>query len=537
MSEQLISYEDACAAISSVPTINGRPTYETLQALKRCLAQACRSLRCYQASPDEGWVGIMQPEAVYLLRNATAFVPPTDPGQLVLPTAASKAEIANLTSNHQRDVNRYHSYDNIHRALRKTIEDCIAPKFRPLLAAGETSWPNSWTILKILQSLEERYGAPTPKTKEDAQRAFFQEYDPRTPIEPFFHNIEECQIIAIAAGVPYTTEQLIDQVITSFRKCQLYDTHMEKWNDIPVNQRSTWQETKEFFIKAYEKVQEKLNQQITTGSAHYGGNVFADDGDDNDSIVTLQNEIDEVRTAYNAVAQETSSTMHDVAEALRQQSNTIVSLQQHVAMMSMGGMPMYRPPMPPMYPGPYIDPGATHNALAPPTAYNAVAPPQAYHAAPPQYNQSGGGGGRGSGGGRRGGSNNRTSGGRGHQQRASQQSYHQRGGQQSHNNNVIPPYQAPPPPVGGMIPPYQAPPPQQQQQRGRGYQSNPVKYYPNWYVCYSHGFDVDHESHTCPNKKPGHVDAFTRANWQLYERQGYPFCRKAIHKTQLPANA
>ena len=539
MSEQLISYEDACAAISSVPTINGRPTYETLQTLTRCLAQACRSLKCYQASPDEGWVGIMQPEAVYLLRNATAFVPPTDPGQLVLPVDASKAVIANLTNDHQRDINRYNSYNNIHRALRKTIEDCIAQEYRPLLSTGETSWPNSWTIRQILQSLEKRYGIPTLKTEEDAQLAFFREYDPRTPMEPFLHNIEKCQITAIAANVPYTTEQLIKQATTSLRKCQLYDKAMEEWDDIPENRRSTWQETKEFLIQAYEKVQMKLNRQRTTGSAHYGGNVFADDGDDNDSIVTLQNDIDEVRTAHNVVAQETSSTMIELAEALRQQSNTIVGLQQHVAMMSMGGMPMYRPPMPPPpmpppYPGLYMDPGTTHNFLAPPIAYNAVAPPQAYHVTPPQHNPSGGWGGRGIGGGRRGGSRNRTSGGRGQQQRVSQQSYHQRGGQQPHN--VIQPYQAPPPPVGGMIPPYQAPPPQQQQ-RGRGYQTNPVKFYPNWYVCFSHGFDVDHESHTCPNKKPGHVDTFTRANWQLYESQGYPFCRNAIHKTRFPTNA
>ena len=361
MSEQLISYEDACAAISSVPTINGRPTYETLQTLTRCLAQACRSLKCYQASPDEGWVGIMQPEAVYLLRNATAFVPPTDPGQLVLPVDASKAVIANLTNDHQRDINRYNSYNNIHRALRKTIEDCIAQEYRPLLSTGETSWPNSWTIRQILQSLEKRYGIPTLKTEEDAKLAFFREYDPRTPMEPFLHNIEKCQITAIAANVPYTTEQLIKQATTSLRKCQLYDKAMEEWDDIPENRRSTWQETKEFLIQAYEKVQMKLNRQRTTGSAHYSGNVFADDGDDNDSIVTLQNDIDEVRTAHNVVAQETSSTMIELAEALRQQSNNIVGLQQHVAMMS-----MYRPPTPPPPTRPAPPPTPPWRGFSPP---------------------------------------------------------------------------------------------------------------------------------------------------------------------------
>ncbi len=41
-------------------------------------------------------------------------------------------------------------------------------------------------------------------------------------------------------------------------------------------------------------------------------------------------------------------------------------------------------------------------------------------------------------------------------------------------------------------------------------------------------------SATCPYKKQGHQDGFTRANYMQYEQAGYPFCKKVMHKTVYP---
>jgi hypothetical protein len=66
--------------------------------------------------------------------------------------------------------------------------------------------------------------------------------------------------------------------------------------------------------------------------------------------------------------------------------------------------------------------------------------------------------------------------------------------------------------------------------------SNKTKYFPNQNVCFSCGFDVEdwHTNATCPHKKQGHQDGFTRANYMQYEQAGYPFCKKAMHKTVYP---
>jgi hypothetical protein len=58
---------------------------------------------------------------------------------------------------------------------------------------------------------------------------------------------------------------------------------------------------------------------------------------------------------------------------------------------------------------------------------------------------------------------------------------------------------------------------------------NPVKRHNNWYYCWSHGFDVDHESHQCMDRRWGHQDGATRMNTM-------GGCQAKKHKTQLPSN-
>ena len=68
--------------------------------------------------------------------------------------------------------------------------------------------------------------------------------------------------------------------------------------------------------------------------------------------------------------------------------------------------------------------------------------------------------------------------------------------------------------------------------------SNKTKYFYNQNVCYSRGLDVKdwHMSATCPHKKQGHQNGFTRANYTQYKQVGYPFSKKVIHKMVYPSS-
>ncbi len=67
--------------------------------------------------------------------------------------------------------------------------------------------------------------------------------------------------------------------------------------------------------------------------------------------------------------------------------------------------------------------------------------------------------------------------------------------------------------------------------------SNIVKLFTNQNVCFMCRFNVEdwHTSTTCPNKKLGHQDGFTRSNHMEYKCANHKFCRKGMHKMMYPS--
>jgi hypothetical protein len=81
------------------------------------------------------------------------------------------------------------------------------------------------------------------------------------------------------------------------------------------------------------------------------------------------------------------------------------------------------------------------------------------------------------------------------------------------------------------------------QATGRGSRQNPVysnrhKWFNNWNVCYSHGFDIKdrHNSVACGNRKMDHQEGFTRDNAQAYIDAGYAPITRGMHRNILPVN-
>ncbi len=70
------------------------------------------------------------------------------------------------------------------------------------------------------------------------------------------------------------------------------------------------------------------------------------------------------------------------------------------------------------------------------------------------------------------------------------------------------------------------------------YQSNLVKNFAKWNVCYSCGFDIKdrHTSITCPTvwHRPNRPEEFMRVNVNKYINKGWDPCTKLMHKTKFP---
>jgi hypothetical protein len=67
---------------------------------------------------------------------------------------------------------------------------------------------------------------------------------------------------------------------------------------------------------------------------------------------------------------------------------------------------------------------------------------------------------------------------------------------------------------------------------------NTAKFYNNWNMCFSCGWDVPswHTSQTCNMPGAYHQVGCTRENAQAYMTAGHRVSKKGMHKTTLPVN-
>jgi hypothetical protein len=354
-----------------------------------------------------------------------------------------------------------------------------------------------------LDNLRTKYGACTPNEKTANNLRFDQPWDPNEPIEALFDRLEECYIFSIMAKPPFTLEQVIDKAIIAIQRTGLYETALLEWQGFDEDNKTWWQ-LKSHFEEAYE-----IRLASGQGTAATHGYVNNTEVQDDDSISTIHESLQSIHLANNANYQ----SLQDHIQAARAETATLrVELQ--AAQQTLANLAHAAPPtMPPVT----FDPGATAPAsvcpvlFPPPTAAPVYVPPPVSYA-PQQYTQQSYGRGRG----RR---NNNRRGGR-------------RNAQYTQPSNMaVPPTQS----AGGYIPPPTIP---NAGTIDKPAFSNTTKYYNNWNMCYSCGWDVPqwHNSQTCNNRVPGHQDGCNRANAQAYMSAGHRVSRKAMHKTALPQN-
>jgi hypothetical protein len=351
------------------------------------------------------------------------------------------------------------------------------------------------SICDIFDQMASTYGKPTPDAMRQNNVNFLAAYNPQDPPEILFKRCTDVQEIVTLAKNPYTTQQLLINAIDLLARCGLYQRDLEDWERKPIADQ-TWINLRPFIQEAYQR--RLTSGTITSAQGGFSQNNrfagLATDVDSNDDTAEtiagtinshMANLTAQTAATINEHATQTNASLQQLAANTTQLHQQQQAMMNQMAMMTMNNGAQAQ---------------QTTFARPPTQIYQPAALPQyqqGYSNTPQQFGGCGGAAG-GRGGGSRGG---RARQGRG------------RGTPQGH----IPPM----PYVGGtQLVPYV----QGGQQQSTMY-SNKTKYFSN--------FDVEdwHTSATCPHKKQGHQDGFTRANYMQYEQAGYPFCKKVMHKT------
>jgi hypothetical protein len=419
--------------------------------------------------------------------------------------------------------NYFLSYTNITRACFRMLDANVSAQFKVSNNANLTGWNSTMSIMDILAQLQNSYGKPNMMTLFNNDNLFRSPMNPGDSPEMLFYRLEQCQEVQLIGQVPYTAEQIIANAI------QILATS----NVFPLKEFDTWEATatktypalKTFFQEAYGRRLTAIKLRNTTGQNGYTNNIYnafangdKDTNNDTDTtIVTVTPMVPQaaatVTVAASSLGTATGSANNaELAAAINQLSANQTAIMSQMAAMS-------------------FTPATTHDTRkqqhrfqVPPIQQLAIPVHQSFQQA--AFN-----------GGRRGGRDRGCGrGGRGRTPFAN----HMRmtGGSPVMQNPVFPPTrggtQVPPIHGGAQMNPYQG---GQQQARKKPDFSNIYKWYNNWNVCFSCGFDVEdgHTSATCPFKKANHQMSFTHGNAQQFIAVGYDPCTKGMHKTVLPA--
>jgi hypothetical protein len=219
----------------------------------------------------------------------------------------------------------------------------------------------------ILQNLRTKYGNCTPAEKTANDAKFASPWNPNEPIEALFDRLEDCYVFSIMAKPPYTQEQLIDKAIMAIQRTGLYETAWLEWQGF-TEENKTWQQLKLHFKEAYEI--RLAAGQGTAGAHGYVNHTAAED--DDDSIATIQESINNIHMANNAnyanITEHLKASREETA-ALRAE---LAAAKQEMANYARAGAPAPAPAAIPQY------------VAAPPTVY---APPPVYTTQQPYYQQ------------------------------------------------------------------------------------------------------------------------------------------------------
>ena len=528
---RVISFEEIHGALKNPPSLNPRPDFLKIRALREFIYNVLKHVSCPQ-SLIHGWAGLAMDPQMYALIEPIAFVMPPDPGDLPNYGGVQfPSTVAMKTADRifEMGSNYYTSYLNINRALFRMLDDSIDNNFKVSNDPNLKGWNPTMSVQMILAQLENAYGKPTGSTLWDNDKLFRAPFNANEVPESLFLRLERCQEVALLGLNPYSQTQLVNCAVQLLLQSGLFP--MKEFEDWEREVSKTWTDLKRFVQAAYQRKLTVLNLRLTSGSAGYVNqnmfHILGENEDDIDSVESASTGNSLIQAAANVTVNSgvtaptaQSAVSADVLTAIKTLAANQATIVQQMAAFSLSGN---RPAMQAAAPAvhvPYVPQQGTTLQVPPvPAIHVPLINP---------YNQGGGyaGGYNPGRGGRYSGYGGRSAG-------------YRRGGRGRYSRNrydptgraeAMVPYAGGGqgvPQVGGM----------QTAQRINPPHSNITKRFNNWNACYSCGFDVAdwHNSQTCNNRKPSHNENYTRSNAQGFLNRGdLNVCTAGIHKTQLP---
>ena len=113
-------------------------------------------------------------------------------------------------------------------------------KTAPALSPNIIGWNSTILSNEIFNQLMISYGKPTPNAVHQNNLTFFSTYSPKNPPELLFNWVADCQEIAKGANIPFTTKQLLMNVVYLFMHLGAYACDMDNWEHTAITEQTNF---------------------------------------------------------------------------------------------------------------------------------------------------------------------------------------------------------------------------------------------------------------------------------------------------------
>ena len=512
----------AAFTVKTIPPIPGRPN---LFELLRLLKHVCRNSQTTKSCLGPlGYLFVALPQMHYARFTAVPLVIPAPtpnlPNFIDGMNSGQREQVRLNWTAHKAENN---NIANMNEALTSVFLEAIGDTYKKHLdndLVGRVT-SNFWQIFTTFLN---KYGKIKPMDLENNLIRMKKDWDPSSPIEDLFAQINDANEYSIFAQHPYGVRDLVQAGEVVILRTNMFASEYKDWRTVDMADR-TWNNFQDWWQEAYDLKEETETTAASMGYGNSAQQAAEQERHANDEA-TYEASVHNFGTAFAANSkafanlseanQEMGTNMAANVQNIQAQINDLTNL-----MHSMNAAGATRPQQPYQYqqfaPPPqqqYVPQQRYTTNPPPPAQYNsqfqAPAPFQ-QNQQPPQTpyanNNSYRGRGRRNRGGRNGGSGRDNA-------------YFGQGYTQGR---------------GAFVPHQQQPPPHQQQ-NNRWQQpmqnmpfSNTTKRYANYNYCWSHGHDIKepHHSGNCPNPTLGHV-------WTATKQNPAGGSNKNAHKTSLP---
>jgi hypothetical protein len=211
----------------------GQPTYATIRMAQTQLNGNAASIPSHSGDGVHGHLALTIAPAEYLLLTGVAFLPPVNPpAQPEHPAQATAAQISEINRLHTSAQATFRTYYETDKALRNQLILATPPAYVRSLYDDTLGFGNV-TCLQLLLHLWHNYGRITQAELDANLLRMAAAWNPPTPIEVLFAQLEDGVRFATAGNDPPSMPTVVRQGYNIIYATGLFDVACREWRCLP----------------------------------------------------------------------------------------------------------------------------------------------------------------------------------------------------------------------------------------------------------------------------------------------------------------